>query len=305
MQRSVLRRTRRPARSRRELARHFARAEFRRRCHSALWLDRARLDSCCHASRHCEDLNDSCQTSSPWTSNSVAKKRSHAWSPTAWWITSLLVVAISLPVGLRVAQTTREAARRSACTCNQRQYGLYHNWSIADWKRYELTHNWAPPPERIQEWPLSAVEFRNETPLVVIVGATTFLYGDVPCQLLGVTESADPEVRKRALAFARQWFEKRPYSFYVKNRDNPLVRDNGVCVVWPTTWSDERPTSQHSLVLELVRAGLVEVDALTDWDYQFTVLKHSDDRSGEVSWRQWNWRFELFAAQAEAMKPSR
>lgn len=127
-------------------------------------------------------------------------------------------------------------------------------------------------------WPLS------DTPTmpaeIKVESATIFYCNNVRCQLLGVTEYGDAELRKQALDFSRRWFEDGGKYIIIHNDTNPLKSEDGTCVVWI------RGGAPHITCLntELVRAGLVNVNYSSLLDYNFMMRGKAEDH--QSIWRQ-------------------
>ncbi len=131
-----------------------------------------------------------------------------------------------------------------------------------------------------QIWPLNDV---NTMPAEIeVLSATTFRCSNNKCQLLGVKESNDPAVRERALEFSRRWFKSLRNFIGIANRDQPLQLGDGTCVVWVFGHDAFRSL----LNVELVRAGLVEVDYAQWKNYTFMIPiktgKAQEDWQGEL-----------------------
>ncbi|WP_406699858.1 hypothetical protein V5E97_13515 [Singulisphaera sp. Ch08] len=115
-----------------------------------------------------------------------------------------------------------------------------------------------------EDRPLAALPMPAE---ITVLSGTTFRCGNVPCQLLGVKESADPAVRERAERFTRLWFKSVGNYIGIYNSSNPLMAKDGTSVVWIRGYD----TYLSCLSEELVRVGLAEVDGSLWADYTFTV----------------------------------
>jgi len=101
---------------------------------------------------------------------------------------------------------------------------------------------------------------------ITVLSGTTFNWGAVRCQLLGVKESDDPAIRKRADEFTRAWFKSIGNLMAAYNHSNPLIAADGSPVVWIRGYD----SSLSCLSEELVGMGLAEID--DQWpDYTFTV----------------------------------
>jgi len=101
---------------------------------------------------------------------------------------------------------------------------------------------------------------------VTVDSGVTFHWKEIPCQLLGVRESADASKRQQAVEFSKRWFQNIHYkhlSFY--NGSSPLTTEDGACVVW--LYGDIYPHGTSTLNTEVVRAGLVELDKARWADY--------------------------------------
>jgi hypothetical protein len=122
-----------------------------------------------------------------------------------------------------------------------------------------------------KDWPLSRV--RTTPAEITVLGGTTFRCAGVPCQLLGVKESADPAIRAQAGQFPRTWFKSVGNYITIYNDSNPLVAEEGTAVVWVCGFD----TTRSCLSEELVRAGLVEIDDARWVDYTFTVPRKAAD----------------------------
>ena len=126
-------------------------------------------------------------------------------------------------------------------------------------------------------WPLKDLQ---ATPAeITVLSGTTFRWGQVTCQLLGVRESADPAVRQQADEFSRLWFKSVGNFIGVYNSTNPLMAPDGTAVVWIRGYD----TYLSCLSEELVRTGLAEVDDSKWGDYAFTVP--TKDGEGWEDWR--------------------
>jgi hypothetical protein len=133
-------------------------------------------------------------------------------------------------------------------------------------------------------WPLSST--RTMPAEIVVQSGTTFRCGGVPCQLLGVKEREDSNVRKQAEEFTKAWFKSIGNYIGIYNDSNPLVAEDGTAVVWIRGYD----CYLSCLSEELVRAGLVEVDESQWPDYTFDVPTKSGDA-------QENWRGILHMAK--------
>jgi hypothetical protein len=114
---------------------------------------------------------------------------------------------------------------------------------------------------------------------IKIVSSTIFLFQGQKCQLLGVSESADPNVREQALRFTTAWFEKIGNYIGVYNSSNPLRLADGTCVVWVRGYD----MYLSCLNVELVRAGLVQVDYKEMKQYSFT--EPTKDGEAVADWK--------------------
>jgi hypothetical protein len=108
---------------------------------------------------------------------------------------------------------------------------------------------------------------------ITVFSGTTFRCGNVPCQLLGVKEAADPAVREEADRFTRLWFKSVGNYVGIYNDSNPLQAEDGTAVVWIRGYDN----ALSCLSEELVRAGLAEVDDSRWAKYTFTVPTKGDD----------------------------
>jgi len=121
---------------------------------------------------------------------------------------------------------------------------------------------------------------------IKVLTATTFLFNGQRCKLLGISESDDPEVREQSLRFTNTWFDKIGNCIGVYNASNPLRMDDGTCVVWVRGYD----MYLSCLNIELVRAGLVNVDYKKWESYSFT----EPTKSGEAVA---DWRSDLDEAK--------
>jgi hypothetical protein len=99
---------------------------------------------------------------------------------------------------------------------------------------------------------------------------------------LGLRESGDPALRTRGAAFVNDWLQRNGNRIYFDNQSSPLRDADGTCVVWLGGYGVR---DGWLLNVELIRAGLAELD-LAPWDgYRFTV---ATKRDGEVAvdWRR-------------------
>ena len=139
------------------------------------------------------------------------------------------------------------------------------------------------------QWPLS------NTPTlpaeIKVESATIFYCNNVRCQLLGVTEPDDAELRKQALDFSRRWFKRIGNHFAIANRNSPLKNEDGTCVVWIRG----EDTYNSCLSAELVRAGLVNVNYSSLPDYNFIIR-------GKAEVYQSTWRQQLNEAAHDYKK---
>ena len=133
-------------------------------------------------------------------------------------------------------------------------------------------------------WPLNNV--RSMPSEIGVISGTKFLCGGVPCQLLGVKESADPAIRAQAEKFTRAWFKSIGNYIMIYNAGHPLVADDGTCVVWVRGYD----SYLSCLSEELVRAGLAEFDDARWAEYGFM----AQAKEGEVVE---DWRGELRKAR--------
>jgi hypothetical protein len=141
-------------------------------------------------------------------------------------------------------------------------------------------YSWCPEGAK-SNWPLDLV---NTSPAEIeTLSATRFRCRGVECQLLGLAESNDPAVRERALEFAKQWFKHIGNQIGIYNRDHPLQADDGTCIVWLRGYDD----TLSCLNLELVKAGLVEVEYSLWKDYGFT----EQTKSGK-EWTDWQAKLQ-------------
>jgi hypothetical protein len=113
--------------------------------------------------------------------------------------------------------------------------------------------------------PFQEVNSRPED--ITVLSGTTFRWGQVNCQLLGVKEKDDPADRKQAEEFTRAWFKSIGKLIAVYNETNPLVTDDGTAIVWIRGYD----CYLSCLSEELVRAGLVEIDDSPWENYTYTV----------------------------------
>jgi hypothetical protein len=127
-------------------------------------------------------------------------------------------------------------------------------------------------------WPLTSVSTMPAQ--IKIESATVFYCKGVRCQLLGVTEPEDPDLRNQALDFCRRWFDSIGNYIGIYNDSNPLQKENGTCIVWIRGYD----THLSCLSAELVRAGLVNVDYMSLHDYKFMVPGKSEDY--QETWRE-------------------
>lgn len=138
-------------------------------------------------------------------------------------------------------------------------------------------------------FPKSDPSFPNPGPTqseIKVLSATTFLFHGQKCQLLGISESDDPKVREEALYFTTTWFEEIGNYIGVYNASNPLRLKDGTCVVWVRGYD----TYLSCLNVELVRAGLVNIDDKQWETYSFT----EPTMEGEAVA---NWRGDLDEAK--------
>ena len=119
-------------------------------------------------------------------------------------------------------------------------------------------------PVQRKYWPLRDV--RKMPAEITIASGTTFLCGGVPCRLLGVKDSSNPDIRQQAETFTRLWFKEIGNYIGIYNDSNPLIAPDGTAVVWVRGYD----TYLSCLSEELVRAGLVEVDDECCEGYTFT-----------------------------------
>jgi hypothetical protein len=127
---------------------------------------------------------------------------------------------------------------------------------------------------READWPAPLRHVNSRPEDIAVLSGTTFDWGGVHCQLLGVKESDDPQVRKRADEFTRTWFKSIGNLMAVYNHTNPLTAADGTAVVWIRGYDG----SLSCLSEELVRAGLVEIDDAQWADYTFTVPTKTSEK---------------------------
>jgi hypothetical protein len=113
-----------------------------------------------------------------------------------------------------------------------------------------------------------------------VLSGTTFLSSGVRCQLLGVREADDPARREQALAFTRAWFRSVGNYIGFYNDYNPLVLADGTCIIWVRGYD----STLSCLNIELVRAGLVDVDVASWRDYDFKEEGKGDPVASE--WKE-------------------
>src|SRR5262245_47482793 len=63
------------------------------------------------------------------------------------------------------------------------------------------------PVSQKSEWPSPVRSVNSRSGEIDVLGGTTFRWGGVRCQLLGVKESDDPRTRELAKQFAVAWFK--------------------------------------------------------------------------------------------------
>jgi hypothetical protein len=121
---------------------------------------------------------------------------------------------------------------------------------------------------------------------IKVHSATVFSFEGQKCKLLGVSESEDADVRKRAMQFTTTWFDSIGNYIGVYNASNPLRLEDGTNVVWIRGYD----SYLSCLNVELARAGLVELDYESFKDYSFTEPTKEGE---EVA----TWRGDLDAAK--------
>jgi hypothetical protein len=103
---------------------------------------------------------------------------------------------------------------------------------------------------------------------VTFLSATAFASDGERYQLLGLKDSGDPDKRKRAEDFLRNWFRGADNRLAVLNASNPLTTADGVHVVWIMPWVPGRLAYLNE---QLMETGLVELDIAPYAGYSFKV----------------------------------
>ena len=129
------------------------------------------------------------------------------------------------------------------------------------------------PSAKTEEQSWSLDDVKTSPADIQIVSGTTFVCSGVHCRLLGVAESSNPAVREKALEFARRWFKSIGNHIDFSNSDQLLQLEDGTCLVWLRG----HDCFLSYLNVELVRAGLVEVEYSKQKDYTFIVPTKGDD----------------------------
>jgi hypothetical protein len=140
-------------------------------------------------------------------------------------------------------------------------------------------------------WPVDYIRLQNAE--ITVHSGTSFECFGVPCVLLGVKDSDDPDKRKAAERFTQEWFKKHENQIAVLNDRNPLMKNQN-CVCWVAGVFGTWPYLNH----DLVRAGLVDLD-LTDEGYTFEVVKKSDPDP------LFHWQDVLLKAKKESQSGAR
>jgi hypothetical protein len=72
-----------------------------------------------------------------------------------------------------------------------------------------------------KDWPLPLQNVNSRADEIIPLSGTTFQWGEVRCQLLGVKEADDMLVQKRSEDFARAWFKSVGNLIAVYNSPTP------------------------------------------------------------------------------------
>jgi uncharacterized protein (TIGR03067 family) len=130
--------------------------------------------------------------------------------------------------------------------------------------------------------PFEKISFRRGE--VAVDSGSSLRVSGQRCQLLGLKESADPELRDKAVTFIQHWFESVA-SVSIANENEPLLTEDGSPVVWLEGLQNGLLIASSCLNEELVRAGLADVDEAIWKDYTFTVPRAKHGRRTE-DWKE-------------------